>query len=101
MRNMAVTTFMALGLLAAAALAQQQPGRTGPSSPSSSQPANPNSTGSRSGPRTRPSDSQSSTRNSTASPVTFDEVDKNQDGKLTKKEAKKGARPELLVGRYR
>ena len=83
MRNMAVTTFMALGLVAAAALAQQ-PVPSQPSSPSSSQ-AQPSN---RSGTRTEPAPSQSTAKNSAASPVTFDEADKNADGKLTKKEAK-------------
>ena len=78
MRNMTVTTLMAIGLMAAVALAQQQSGLSQPSAPSS-QPRT------SSPQRTFPSDRV--TRQDSPL-VTFDEADQNNDGKLTRGEAR-------------
>lgn len=78
MRNMTVTTLMAIGFMAAVALAQQQPGLSQPSSPSShARASSPQRTLSRYR-ATRPD----------IPVVTFDEADKNNDGKLTFREAR-------------
>jgi hypothetical protein len=72
---MTVTTFMAIGLMAAAALAQQQPGL-------SAQSSQPRISSSR---HVWASDRLS---RQYISVVTFDEADQNNDGKLTRREAR-------------
>jgi hypothetical protein len=90
MRNTAVVTFVAMGFMAAGAVAQRQSSPAQPASPASSQSAARN--GGSTGPRA--SNQVSTPRARTGSqldpaPVSFDDADKNKDGKLTRREARR------------
>ncbi|HET8698464.1 MAG TPA: EF-hand domain-containing protein [Gammaproteobacteria bacterium] len=85
MKNMAIVTFAAMGFMAVGALAQRPPGpsQSGPQS-SQSGPHSGSTAGSRSS-GTR----EHSGRDSATAPVSFDDADKDKDGKLTRREARR------------
>ena len=94
MRNMAFASLVAMGFMAAGALAQQQPSPSQSTNSSARQPGSTGQSGTRDrratgGSRSTTPQTTPSGRADTQTPVTFDEADKDKDGKLTRREARR------------